>query len=97
MEAYWDLAQAVIATAVKDLVRLHKADAEGAYLAPRHRVDAEGAYRFLCGAGDDNRLMLEFWCLLAGYAPGRVMSTARVTLRPPLSMARTEDEPSDST
>ncbi len=92
MEAHWELAQAVIATAVKDLVRVHKADAEGAYHAPRHRADAEGAYQFLCGAGDDNRLMLEFWCFVAGYTPGRVMSTARITLHPPLTMARTSWE-----
>ena len=63
MQAYRVVAQAVIASAVTDLVK--------------GRTRAEEAYQFLCGAGDDSRAMLEFWCFVAGYSPDQVMSTAR--------------------
>lgn len=63
MQAYREVAQAVIASAVTDLVK--------------GRARAEEAYQFLCGASDDNRAMLEFWCCVAGYSPDPVMSTAR--------------------
>ena len=63
MQAYREVAQAVIASAVTDLVK--------------GRARAEEAYQFLCGASDDNRAMLEFWCFVAGYSPNPVMSTAR--------------------
>ena len=63
MQAYREVAQSVIASAVLDLVK--------------GRVRAEEAYQFLCGAGNDNRAMLEFWCFVAGYSPDRVMSKAR--------------------
>ena len=46
---------------------------DGVHLSTR----AEEAYQFLCGAGDDNRAVLEFWCFVAGYSPDQVMSTAR--------------------
>ncbi len=63
MQAYREVAQAVIASAVLDLVN--------------GRIRADEAYQFLCGAGDDNRAVLEFWCFVAGYSPDQVMSTAR--------------------
>ena len=63
MQAYREVAQAVIASAVTDLVK--------------GRTRAEEAYQFLCGAGDDNRAVLKFWCFVAGYTPDQVMSTAR--------------------
>ncbi len=63
MQAYREVAQAVIASAVTDLVK--------------GRARAEEAYQFLCGASDDNRAMLEFWCFVAGYSPALVVSTTR--------------------
>ena len=63
MQAYREVAQAVIASAVTDLVK--------------GRTSAEEAYQFLCGAGKDNRAVLEFWCFVAGYTPDQVISTAR--------------------
>ena len=63
MQAYREVAVAVIAAAMTDLVN--------------GRIRAEEAYQFLCGAGDDNRTMLQFWCFVAGYTPDQVMSTAR--------------------
>ncbi len=63
IQAYREVAQAVIASAVTDLVK--------------GRARAEEAYQFLCGASDDNRAMLEFCCFVAGYSPDPVMSTAR--------------------
>ena len=62
-QAYRAVAQAVVASAVTDLVK--------------GRPRAEEAYQFLCGAGDENRAVLEFWCSLAGSTPDQVMSTAR--------------------
>ena len=63
MQAYREVGQAVIASAVTDLIQ--------------GRRRAEEAYQFLCGASDNNRAMLEFWCFVAGYTPEQVMSTAR--------------------
>ena len=63
MQAYREVAQAVIASAVTDLVK--------------GRARAEEAYQFLCGASADHRAMLEFWCFVAGYAPEQVTSAAR--------------------
>ena len=63
MQAYREVAQAVIASAVTDLVK--------------GRARAEEAYQFLCGAGDDHRAMLEFWCFVAEYSADQVMSTVR--------------------
>ncbi len=63
MRAYREVAEAVIASAVTDLVK--------------GRTRAEEAYQFLCGASDDNRAILEFWCVVAGCSPDQVMSTAR--------------------
>jgi hypothetical protein len=60
MQAYQEVARAVIASAVKDLVK--------------GKLRAEEAYQFLCGVGDNNRTVLKFWCIVAGYSPDQVMS-----------------------
>ena len=58
-----EVARAVIATAVKELIQ--------------GRADAEEAYHFLCGDSDSNRAVLDFWCGVAGYSSDQVRSMAR--------------------